>query len=70
MVFRDQCKLPARSPGSSRQAPLPGNMVTDFTSGKKEETLNSMDICSCLMDFPPHTFRMVVSGKLGVLRNG
>lgn len=37
MVFKDQCKLPARSPGSSRQAPLPEDMVTDFTSGKKEK---------------------------------
>lgn len=64
MGFRDQCKLPARSPGGSRQAPLPGNMVTDFTSGKKEETLSSMDICSGLMDFPPPHVQDGSFGKL------
>lgn len=36
MVFKDQCKLPARSRGGSRQAPPPEDRVTDFTSGKKK----------------------------------
>lgn len=30
MVFKDQCKLPARSPGSSRQAPLREDTVSEL----------------------------------------
>lgn len=51
MVFKNQCKLPARNPGSSRQAPLPEDRVTDFISGKKKKTLSLVDVCYCVMDF-------------------
>lgn len=38
MVFKDQCKLPATSSGSSRHGPpLREELVADFSSGKKEK---------------------------------
>ena len=61
MVVKDQCKLPARNPGSSNQAPLPEDLVTDFSQGKKEN-VGSVALCCCLMDFL-QAFRMVVLGR-------
>lgn len=62
MVFKDQCKLPARSPGSSRQAPLREDTVTDFSFLAKRETLSLVGICYCLMDFS-QPFKIMVWGN-------
>lgn len=63
MVFKDQCKLPARSPGSSRQAPLPedfGNRFQFWQEGKAQ------DICQCLMNFV-QAFKIVALGNFEIL---
>lgn len=63
MVFKDQCKLPARSPGSSRQAPLPedfGNRFQFWQEGKAQ------DICECLMNFV-QAFKIVALGNFEIL---
>lgn len=60
MVFKDQCKLPARSPDSSRQARGFGNRFQCWQEG------NALDICCCLMNFVQAS-RMVALGNFAVL---
>lgn len=63
MVFKDQCKLPARRPGSSRQAPLPedfGNRFQFWQEGK------ALDICYCLMNFV-QAFKIIDLGNFETL---
>lgn len=60
MVFKDPCKLPARSPGSSRQARGFGNRFQFWQEGK------ALDICYCLMNFV-QALRMVALGNFEVL---
>lgn len=64
MVVKDQCKLPARNPGSSKQAPPPPPAIgfgNRFQLGQ-EGNAGSVALCCCLMDFL-QAFRMVVLGR-------
>ena len=48
MVFKDQCKLPARIPGSSRQAPLARGFGNRFQLWQEGNCKLCVAICSCL----------------------